>query len=641
MSCFERGANLGYNGAMRKLQNFFKKMMSLPKNILVTLALVAVFFASSWSLFSPQFFRVHDYTHAARISQMTRALQDGHFPVRWTEDFGYGYGMPLFEFYAPFPYYVGSMFYWLGFNIVLVIKILFALSSLGTLLGAYKLGQKMYGSLGGILVSAAISLAPYRALNLFVRGALSEAWAIMALPWILYALMKVIDSIIEKKLFNQSFRSWSVLVFSLVVLFLSHNLTTLMFLPTSLVFATVYWLYAYSKKYSFVKFEKSVFMRSLIAAAFRTASAYVLAIGLSAFYLVPAFVEKGFTKVEQYVLGGYFNYHLHFLYIRQFFNSTWGFGGSAWGVDDDISFFLGYWQLLSLLIISLFVIKQCLQVIPQFLKSKQKFALFHDFFLRKEIFWTAGFSTFLVGSLFMTLLKSESIWNLFTLLSFIQFPWRWLSVAIIFMGLVVGIPVLFIQNKVGRFLYVWLGLAVLILSNFYYFRPEKFLEQSDDYYYTDRRRIRENMSSILEDYVPIQMAQELPPQNTVVYDSEDQGENTDTFSTGEHIRKIEYEVLLDRTQEKLIATDAENDILLPLNLADFPGWFVELDGEKIPHSQGAVGNIQVSVPSGEHQVSVKLGYTPVRFYSDLLSLVSLFVFVWFMIGSDKKSHFMK
>ncbi|MFH2118621.1 MAG: hypothetical protein ABII10_02715, partial [Candidatus Paceibacterota bacterium] len=52
--------------------------------------LILIFLASSWSLFSPKFFRIHDYTHAGRIAEMARALSDGHFPVRWTQNFGFG-----------------------------------------------------------------------------------------------------------------------------------------------------------------------------------------------------------------------------------------------------------------------------------------------------------------------------------------------------------------------------------------------------------------------------------------------------------------------------------------------------------------------------------------------------------------------
>src|SRR3989344_5903619 len=55
------------------------------------------------------FFPLHDYTHVARLSEMHRALVDGYLPVRWSKNLGFGYGMPLFNFYAPLFYYVAEI----------------------------------------------------------------------------------------------------------------------------------------------------------------------------------------------------------------------------------------------------------------------------------------------------------------------------------------------------------------------------------------------------------------------------------------------------------------------------------------------------------------------------------------------------
>src|SRR5690606_25347050 len=110
---------------------------------------------TSWALFRPGFFRVHDYVHAARIAEITRAVSEGHFPVRWSANFGYGYGMPLFEFYAPLPYYFGAFWYWLGADVILVLKSLWLVTSVVTIYGAYLLGRQLYGRTGGLVVAAA------------------------------------------------------------------------------------------------------------------------------------------------------------------------------------------------------------------------------------------------------------------------------------------------------------------------------------------------------------------------------------------------------------------------------------------------------------------------------------------------------
>src|SRR5438105_15010330 len=77
------------------------------------LPLLFVLIFSYWAikpLFISGFFPIHDDTQIARVFEMKKSLADGMFPVRWVEDLGYGYGYPIFNFYAPLAYYVGGFF---------------------------------------------------------------------------------------------------------------------------------------------------------------------------------------------------------------------------------------------------------------------------------------------------------------------------------------------------------------------------------------------------------------------------------------------------------------------------------------------------------------------------------------------------
>src|SRR3989344_1523998 len=302
--------------------------------------LVGIWIATSWSLFHRGFFRVHDYVHAARIAEMRRALTDGHWPVRWSENFGYGYGMPLFEFYAPLPSMVGALINWLGVDIVTSVKWLYLLTNAGTVLGSYMLGYKLAGRRGGMLLSVLYSLAPYRAVNLYVRGALSEAVGMMWLPWIIWIVYQLFDRLLT---FNQSRHQlwtnppfwWLGLVMTLAALMLTHNLTTLIFLPIVglLIVGLGTWLIVSGKDRGKIGGLGLIWILSALP----------LALGISAFYWLPAVWEKDLTQINS-ILSGYFNYQQHFLYLRQFWQSQWAYGGSVWGPNDDISFFWGCGQ---------------------------------------------------------------------------------------------------------------------------------------------------------------------------------------------------------------------------------------------------------------------------------------------------------
>lgn len=568
------------------------------KVIFCLLALILL--AASWSLFHPNFFRVHDYTHAARIAEMSRALADGHFPVRWTKNFGYGFGMPLFEFYAPLPYYFGSLIYYLSNDIILTLKLLYLTTNLGTLVGAYKLGQKIFrNDQAAILMAAALVLAPYRAVNLFVRGALSEAWGIMAIPLILLAVVSLL---------KQEKNAWRSLVFSLVLLFLSHNILALITMPFIFGFYLLYLLkiILIDKKRFYVK-NKDILKAFFIKVNSQFIFSLLLAFGMSSFYLLPAYFEKGYTQVENLILTLYFNYQLHFLYIRQFFNPSWGFEGSEWGPNDKISFFLGGGQLLALFVTVIIIGYQ----IYQYFKTKKHSII-------EQLMPVIIFNLLLIISLYMSLYKSLNLWNLISILRFVQFPWRFLSLAIIFLSLNVGWSFI-ILKKSWRKYYFMIIFLLLILGNFFYFRPQSFLTNPENYYYTDEIKIQKSMSSILPDYIPQGMSkaiEEIPKPQPLILNE------TPANS---------YQILINKTQEKLIETKFGQIKVLNFNIANFPGWEAELDGEKIPVESGFLGNIQVTIPAGEHLVGVKLGTTRLRQLSDLISLFSVFGLLFLMI----------
>src|SRR3989344_1864325 len=99
------------------------------------------------------FFPMHDDTQPARVYEMAKSLSYGQFPVRWVDDLGYGYGYPLFNFYAPLPYYIGSIFNLLGISVMTSTKIMFAIGILLSCITMYFLGSFLAGNFAGIAAS--------------------------------------------------------------------------------------------------------------------------------------------------------------------------------------------------------------------------------------------------------------------------------------------------------------------------------------------------------------------------------------------------------------------------------------------------------------------------------------------------------
>ena len=573
------------------------KVLNFIKKYCIAVFFIIFLLATNYYLLNNKFFRVHDYTHAARIAEMGRALKEGAFPVRWSENFGYGFGMPLFNFYAPLPYFVGALFWLIGFDVIVAIKLLYFISSFLAMLGAFKLGKKLFGNWGGLLLAAAYVLAPYRAVNLFVRGALSEAWAMAFLPWVLYSAFAWFE--------NKDKRLLSFLVFSLVGIVLSHNLTALMFIPLAGLISFAYFLF--KKDWNWKKAFKEIWPILLV---------YIMAGLLTTFYMIPAFMEKDQTEINK-IFSGYFHYSHHFLYIRQFFKDQWGFGGSEWGPNDSLSFFLGYGQVLALGFLTI-------------IASVYLFKNFRIIFKDQKLFLLFIFSFTTALTLLMSLMRSKILWDKITLLQFIQFPWRWLSPASLMIAVLVALSAAMIKKKFLRAFYS-IVVIVALLFNAKFFHAEKFMDNPESLYFTDEIMIQNEMSGILPDYIPIQMADYEVLKNL--------NNGKDLLWEKNYEGMINsWDVLVNDGHQKLFNINTKEEVLVDFKLANFAGWEAQIDGDKVEIKENAeIGNIELLVPQGEHKISLRFTEnTKYRLIGDILTILAFLSSLYFLFPFEQK-----
>ncbi len=603
--------------------SFCKKIFS--KKYLPFWLLLIIFLASSWPLLQPGMFKIHDFTHGARVAEMLRSLQNGYFPVRWSQNFGFGYGMPLFQFYAPLPFYIGAVFYWLSNQLLLSVKLLFLLANGLTLIGAYLLGKKLFNSQIAALVTAfALTLAPYRFLNLYVRGALSELWAIMALPWIVWSALKVI---------NQDKWGWLWLTSSAAVLFLSHNISTLIYSPL-LCFLILFFLvkekccFDWHERYHWPNLNWQNLKQRILNPGKKLLRSGVLAAGLSFFYLAPAYFEKELTQVENFILDNYFDFRIHFLYVRQFFKPNWGYGGSEYGPDDPITFFLGYGQLLLLLISLVLVLNLVRKLLLTKLGSLQEKNIYSTLTL------ISGLLLLLFFSLFLTLSYSQFIWEAGSILEFVQFPWRFLGISVLFLALVSGWAAQQINDWSEKFLLnrfnskkkikLCLSAALLLplALNLRFAAPDMFLDNAVAYYYADAKKIRREMSYVLPDYIPQGFDLNNEPVATLIINQND-------------LPADNFQVVTDKIHYKEIETNFNQPQQLQLAIADYPFWQAVSTQPTEELLQTQDGFLVLNVPPGEQTIGVKLTATNLRTASDVISLTSVLIVLILILYQSK------
>jgi len=401
----------------------------------------------SYRLFRPGYFSMQDDMHIFRLQQFDQCIHDLQIPCRYIAEGGFGYGYPLFNFYSPLPYVVGEIFHLIGFSFIDSIKIVFIITSFIRPIGIYLLSSFFFGSGGGLISAIIFSLAPYQAVNSYVRGAIAENLALALIPFIFYFSIK---------------KRYLLFSLSLFFLALSHNLTFLYTVP--FLFLT-HLLFYRSSILKFLKYSLLGFL-------------------MSAFFLIPAYFEKQFTTVQT-MTQGYFYYIIHFITLKQlFFNhNDWGYGASLWGPIDDMSFQLGYLQWLIPLGIITYIFLR--------LKSKIKNRYLIIFLFVAGLFF-----------LFLTHNKSTFIWQSIPLLPFYQFPWRFLAPAIFTLSLLSGFLSQFKFFKNYRYLIILSILVVEIILNFSFFKEDIWFSKLTDQQKLSPANITAQSGAGLKDYWP-------------------------------------------------------------------------------------------------------------------------------------------
>ena len=500
-----------------------------------------------WSLFRNDFFRMHDWLHVARLIELDVALKAGQFPARWAPDFGWGYGMPLFHFYSPLPYYLAELIHLIKVPAVWAIKAIFALNFFAGFYFMYLWAKDQWGKHGAILAATAFTYLPYRAVQFYVRGSLAELTATTFIPLFFYAAKR---------------KNILLTALAITAIFLSHNVIGLF----ALFFLPLYFLFN-------LKFWKQFALSGL------------LAFGLSAFFILPAFFEKNFTAFSN-LTGGFFNYKFHFIYLRQLLSRAWSYGGSVLGPKDDISFQLGWPHLILALPAGLVWFKA--------LKLKKK---------KINLDLTYVFLSLLIA-IFMMTFHSQFIWDKLPLLQLAQFPWRLLAFAATFVAFLSG-SIYAIVKKPPKILLPIIILLIISL-NLNYFKPEKF-SNPEDFYFTNRQKISADTSGVLYDYLP-----------KTAIKPEDETPSTSLFETKATITNLQ-----SKTGYISFISQTDEPTNFIFNQYFFPGWQAQINNQSVNIQPDIeLGRIQLILPAGQHQVKIKLAKTQLQQLSDIISLLT-------------------
>jgi hypothetical protein len=529
-------------------------------------------------LFTPGWFPIHDDEQIGRLFELHKDVVTGQLPPRLAQDLGFGFDYPLFNFYPSFVYYIAEIFHLAGFGYIDSTKLMIGLGFLLAGIFMYIFTKEYTGRVGGIVAAVAYSYAPYHSVDVYVRGALPEFWSCVFIPaifWSFYRLAK-------KQTYRYIFLS-GILVACLI---LTHDLIAMM----SVFFLGAYFLLLISQSQNRLLLFRNICISVL------------LGLGFSAYFVLPQYFEKSYTMV--YLLTQQdADFHLHFVCIKQFFNSPWGYGGSVPGCSDGLSFQVGQAQLLlgllSLFVSSLFLLKR-----------------------RKEYGIAILFFVMFLFSLFIQTKYSVFIWNALQPFSYIQFPWRFLTFSDFTIAFLVAY--IFSKIKIGKIQIIIASLMILLLIFFNkaYFKPEKYLTSITDKNYTDQSIIRWRTSNMSYEYTPKGISILQPQSGNATINIKPSEVPASNYSI---IRgTMSVTTVTDIPQQKVFIVSSSGRGLLRLNTFTFPGWKTFIDNHEVAYSDdNKFKLITVAVPQGKHTIEAIFTDTPIRLLANIISLFTI------------------
>jgi hypothetical protein len=245
---------------------------------------------------------------------------------------------------------------------------------------------------------------------------------------------------------------------------------------------------------------------------------------------------------------------------------------------------------------------------------------------------------------------SKFLWDVFPLIHYVQFPWRFLLFAAFASSALAGVVFAYLEQTHPRWRFFGLGALIAIVLLVYgpyvharfvaadtTTRETRTLEKDElvkatsdpelipiEEFLTIENMRRIGMrATILDDFLPIWVATKptaLPPENHEV-----------------SVGTVEVTPIRERAVERTYRLYSPTGGRVEFFTFWFPGWTGELDGKEIDlFPRGPSGCLHVEVPPGEHTLRIRFGNSPIRTAAEIISLISLACGVVFAVSGHPR-----
>jgi hypothetical protein len=517
--------------------------------------------------------------HLYRLFELDRSFHAGNFFPRWFPLAGYGYGLPVLNYYPPLAYYLAEFFHLLGAGYIGAIKLLIALSLFTAATSMFFFARDLLGDAPAFVAGVAFAYLPYLLSDAYVRGNFPELLAVALIPLALYAFRRAFTNGAPRDLV------FAALAFAAIIL--AHHLTAMQF--AGLLGAYLAWLF--------------IFKRDVKSLA-RCGAAIAFALALSAFYWMPALGELNLALVGPESLARFlvsrlvtpeifFAPHLAYEYLpqSQVLQHTAGFPQTFVALASCVLLFRRYLPI-----------------------TTYQLRFMHHVF----------FYLILIFSIAMMLTLSAPLWYAIPPLRFMQFPWRFQILAGISIAFLIGLWCARFNLPRAMYPLAALALIALALANL----PVRVialtdaqvdLTKSDDAEYVVAQMgwgwTREFVPATVREFENIYAPITKPASNAQAIAP---------------VVQIEHAGLDAHAFRVATAQTFE----LSLDTFFFPNWRATIDGAPAPtYARGALGLATVAVPPGDHAIAFRFENTFLRDFATALTLLGAGAgWVWLMLA---------
>jgi hypothetical protein len=533
--------------------------------------------------------------HIYRAAEVALAIRQGELYPRWAADFYFGFGYPVFDFYSPLTYHIAAYYGLLtGLGPVAGTKFVLVLAGYLGAVGMYLFGRDRWGAASGIVSAAAFAFAPYVLyIDPHARGDSPQAFATSLAPILFWTFDRLRRS--------GSARHLGLAGITLAALILSHPLMALVVYALLLAFLVWETLISPMVPQSYLDQEPRRFIPHL-------AGAVGLGLALAAFYWLPAGLDRSAVQLHNVAGPGYFDFHKYFVSLPELLAPSLYFDLGA--TEPRFLFNLGWVQWILAVVGALTVFSKRLRRTDSF------------FFVFASI-----------AFVYLMTPASVNFWEAVPLMSFFQFPTRFLGPAALVFAPLAGNAVRWmaqLERLSPRYTTAATAAAVgaCVVAAMPLLYPPVWTEFGP---VTPMRMLDVELqgralgTTSANDFLPIGVAVIPKPQPSVIASYQVGGPierfNRATLPTGASVQLIQQKTLSDRYE-----VSAPTSFTFRAFIFYFPGWTARVDGRPVPIEVAQPdGFITFLVPAGTHSVEITFEETGPRTAAWLISLLALVV----------------